>query len=249
MHARQQLLPWTYSVLLHGVFVLLLVVSVHWSNSDLAALGGHNPEAETVQATVVDQGLIDQQLAMLKAEQQKKQDEKQALEQNISTLKQQQQSVQTQLNQQLTDLQKQAQAEQDKLAKLKAQGDALDKKRKDADTASRRKALADEIASEEKARDSRLAGLLQRWEGIIKLKIENSWIPPPSTPGDLKCKIEIRQVQGGTVVNVKILSCNGDDAVNQSIMTAVYKASPLPPPPDPSLFDPDITFDFVPHKN
>jgi len=244
MHARQQLLPWTYSVLLHGVFVLLLVISVHWSNSDLATLGGHNPEAETVQATVVDQGLIDQQLAMLKAEQQKKQDERQTLEQNISTLKQQQQTAQQQLNQQLTDLQKQAQTEQDKLAKLKAEDAAFDKKRKDADTVQRRKLLEDEIANEEKARDSRLAGLQQRYIALIRQKVYNNWIAPPGSPDNLNCTVLVSQVSGGAVTNVQIPTCNGDDAVVQSIITAVYRSSPLPTPPDPSLFDRNLKFTF-----
>src|SRR5215469_12129118 len=115
-----RLRPWVYSLLLHGGIVLFLVLSFHWSSSLIPSLGGHNPEAEPVKATVVDQGLIDQQLAMLKAQQQKKQEEKQQLEQNISDLKKQQANTQQQMNQQLADMQKQAQAEQDRLAKLKS---------------------------------------------------------------------------------------------------------------------------------
>src|SRR5690242_2550212 len=71
----QRIRPWVYSLLLHGGIVLFLVLSFHWSSSLIPSLGGHNPEAEPVRATVVDQALIDQQMAMLKAEQQKKQQE------------------------------------------------------------------------------------------------------------------------------------------------------------------------------
>jgi len=245
-HNRRRLLPWGYSVLLHVGIVLFLVLSFHWGSSVIPSLGGHNPDAEPVKATVVDQGLIDQQMAMLKAQQQKKQQEKQQLEQNISDLKQQQASTQQQLNQQLNDLQKQAKAEQDRLAKLKAEDDALSQKKKTADSNARRRQLQDEIASEEKARDARLSSLNQRYMALLKQKIESNWVKPPSTPDDLNCKVEVRQVAGGTVVDANVLSCNGDDAVRQSIVTAVLRASPLPSPPDPSLFDPDITFDFVP---
>ncbi len=240
----KKLRPWFYSVLLHGGIVLLLILSFHWSSSVIPTLGGHNPDAEPVKATVVDQGLIDQQLAMLKAQQQRKQQEKQQLEQNITDLKQQQQVAQQQMNQQLADLQKQAQGEQDKLAKLKAEDDALSQKKKTADTAARRRQLREEIAGEEKSRDARLAGLQQRYVALIKQKVQNNWNPPPTTPDNLSCKVSVTQVPGGTITNVQVPTCNGDDAVVQSIITAVYRSSPLPAPPDPSLFDRSLNFTF-----
>ncbi len=236
--------PWVYSVLLHGGLVLFLVLSFHWSSSLVPSLGGHNPDAEPVKATVVDQALIDQQMAMLKAEQQKKQDEKHQLEQNITDLQQKQQAAQQQMNQQLSDMQKQAQSEQDKLDKLKAEDTALAQKQKSADTAARRRQLAQEIASEEKAQDARLASLLQQYMGLIQQKVHNNWIAPPSAPDNLSCTVLVTQVPGGTVTNVQIPTCNGDDAVVQSIMTAVYRSSPLPQPPDPSLFDRSLKFTF-----
>jgi len=242
---QQKYTPWFYSVLLHAGLMVLLVLSFHWSSSDVANLGGHNPDS-VVKATVVDQGLIDQQLAMLKAQQQKKQQEKQQLEQSITDLKQQQASNQQKLNQQLSDMQKQAQDEQDKLAKLKAEDAALSQKRKTADTAARRRQLQEEIAGEEQARDSRLASMKQKWIALITLKIHNNWVAPPNTPANLNCLVRVTQVMGGTVTNAQVPSCNGDDAVVQSIITAVYRASPLPAPPDPSLFGEgrnlDITF-------
>ena len=242
--ASQKLIPWFYSVLLHGCIVLLLVLSFHWGSSVIPALGGHNPDAESVKATVVDQGLIDQQMAMLKAQQQRKQQEKQQLEQNITDLKQQQQTAQQQMNQQLADLQKQAQGEQDRLAKLKAEDEALNQKKKTADSAARHRQLADEIANEEKSRDARLASLQQRYVALITQKVHNNWSPPPSVPDNLNCTVLVTQVPGGTVTNVQVPACNGDDAVVQSIITAVYRSSPLPAPPDPSLFDRSLKFIF-----
>ena len=138
---KQKYAPWVYSVLLHGGLALLLVLSFHWSSSLIPSLGGHNQEAEPVKATVVDQGLIDQQLAMLKAQQQKKQEEKQQLEQNITDLRKQQQTTQAQMNQQIADMQKQAQDEQDRVAKLKAEDEVLSQKKKTADTTARRKQI------------------------------------------------------------------------------------------------------------
>src|SRR5689334_15918723 len=128
-----QLKPWLYSLLLHGAFLVLLVASFHWSHSIVPSLGGRNPDAEPVKATVVDQALIDQQMAMLKAEQQKKKQEQQQLEQNITDLKQQQVQAQQQMNQQVADMKAQA----DRLAKLKAEDEALSQKKKTADSNAR----------------------------------------------------------------------------------------------------------------
>ncbi len=232
--------PWGYSLLLHVGLVLLLVLSFHWSSSVVPSLGGHSQDAEPVKATVVDQKLIDQQMSMLKTEQQKKQQEKQQLEQNITDLKQQQVKAEQQMNQQMADMKAQA----DRLAKLKAEDEQLSQKKKTADTAARRKQLQDEIANEERAQDARLASLQQRYVALIKQKVTNNWIRPATTPDNLKCVVLVSQVPGGTVTDVDFGDCNGDDVVRDSIRTAVYKASPLPAPPDPALFDKSVKFTF-----
>jgi colicin import membrane protein len=59
--------------------------------------------------------------------------------------------------------------------------------------------------------------------------------------------VYVTQVPGGTVTNVKIGACNGDAAVQQSITLAVYRASPLPAPPDPSLFERNLQLEFAPN--
>jgi colicin import membrane protein len=48
------------------------------------------------------------------------------------------------------------------------------------------------------------------------------------------------------VTGVSIGECNGDQAVRDSIEAAVYRASPLPPPPDPALFDRHLVINFTP---
>ncbi|HEX7966154.1 MAG TPA: cell envelope integrity protein TolA [Gammaproteobacteria bacterium] len=235
-----RLRPWAYSLLLHAGLVLFMVLSFRWGNSVVPALSGQSPEAEPVKATVVDQHLIDQQLSMLKAEQQKKQQERQQLEQNITDLRQQQASAERQMNQQAADMKAQA----DRLAKLKAEDEKLSQQKKTRDSATRRAQLQAEIASEERARNSRLASLASQYVALIKQKVTNNWIRPPSTPDNLNCVVLVSQVQGGTVTDVNFGDCNGDDVVRESIRTAVYRASPLPAPPDPSLFDKNVKFIF-----
>lgn len=259
-NATQRMLPWLYSLLLHCGFLGLLMLSLHWTNATLPSLG-QNPDAKPVQATVVDQSLIKQQMDMLKAEDQRKLAARQKLdqeaqaaklqrqeeEQKLSQLKQQQQQAQLELNQKLAALQQQAQAEQDRVAKLKAEeakAAKQEKQRQSAQAAKRRKQLQAEIAAEEKARDARLATLMQQYLGLIQKKIISNWIVPPSMADSTICVVLIQQVPGGDVTNAKVLQCNGDDAVQQSVVTAVYKSSPLPPPPDPSLFQREFQLTF-----
>jgi colicin import membrane protein len=60
------------------------------------------------------------------------------------------------------------------------------------------------------------------------------------------CELNVTQVPGGAVTNVRIGACNGDQAVRESIEAAVYRASPLPPPPDPTLFERNLIITFRP---
>ncbi len=105
-----------------------------------------------------------------------------------------------------------------------------------------RRELEDEQRQEEiDAESNRLAavdaGALAVYTAMIRQKIERNWSAPASADSELKCSVRVRQVPGGEVTGVTILSCNGDDAVKRSVEAAIYRSSPLPEPSDPSLFD------------
>lgn len=80
----------------------------------------------------------------------------------------------------------------------------------------------------------------------IRQRIQSRWVAPPTATLGIECIVNIRQLPGGEVVSVSIGSCNGDAAVRRSIETAVYRASPLPTPSDPSVFDRNIQLEFRP---
>ena len=64
----------------------------------------------------------------------------------------------------------------------------------------------------------------------------------------LDCLVQVRQSATGEVISARVVSCNGDAAVERSIEAAVYKASPLPLPDNWLLFDPNIRFRFIPEQ-
>jgi colicin import membrane protein len=106
--------------------------------------------------------------------------------------------------------------------------------------------LRNSLAAEEHANQVRNSGALVSWVGQIAARIQRAWLRPPSARQGIQCVLHITQAPGGQVLSAKIESCNGDQAVRESIEAAAYRASPLPPPPDPSLFERDLEVTFRP---
>jgi colicin import membrane protein len=103
------------------------------------------------------------------------------------------------------------------------------------------------MQAEEHLDAARSNGALAQYQAMIAARIERAWIRPPSAHPGINCQVHITQVPGGVVTGVQVGNCNGDEAVRQSISDAAYRASPLPAPPDPALFDRDVIVTFAPH--
>jgi colicin import membrane protein len=143
-------------------------------------------------------------------------------------------------------------AEQKRLADEKRKAE---EKRKADEEKRRRELLAREqserdaelrrsLEAEERQNAARTSDAYAAWTNQIIARVKRAWIRPPNTPVGLACTVRMSQTGGGEVVSVDIGDCNGDSVVQESIRSAVFKASPLPPPPDPSLFERNITFIF-----
>ncbi len=102
------------------------------------------------------------------------------------------------------------------------------------------------LAAEERLNAARSSGALASWQAQITARIQRAWLRPPSAKAGIECILDVTQVPGGEVTNVRLGACNGDQAVRDSIVAAVYRASPLPPPPDPSLFERNLEITFKP---
>jgi colicin import membrane protein len=100
------------------------------------------------------------------------------------------------------------------------------------------------LAAEEHA--ERAGPALANWQAQITAKISRAWLRPPTARTGIECVLNVTQVPGGEVTQVSIGACNGDQAVRESIEAAVYRASPLPPPPDPALFERNLKINFKP---
>ena len=129
---------------------------------------------------------------------------------------------------------KQKQAEQEATARTA--------KAKAAHEADLRRALEDEEAGEALAR----SGVIDEYRTLLIQTIERNWHRPTPARAGLECTLYVTQATGGTVLDVKIGDCNGDQAVRESVANAVYRSSPLPAPRDARAFERRLVIVFKP---
>jgi hypothetical protein len=69
----------------------------------------------------------------------------------------------------------------------------------------------------------------------------NGGLQPDAT---FRCQVRILQDAQGFVQEVQMLDCNGSAAWRQSLVAAIFGASPLPAPPSPTVFSHALTMTF-----
>jgi len=199
----------------------------------------------------------EERLAQEKLEQQKKEAEKKEQER----LDAEKQEVEKKEQQRLeAEKQAAARAAAEKAAAEKKKADEAAAEKKRADEAVAAKKAADEKArlareaelrrtleAEERGNALRNSDQANRWHAAIVAKIQRAWIRPPSARPGVTCIVSVQQIPGGEVTAVRVASCSIEDAaLRQSVENAVYSASPLPPPPDPALFERNLELTFAP---
>jgi colicin import membrane protein len=108
--------------------------------------------------------------------------------------------------------------------------------------------LKRQLAEEERVSAVQSGPLRDQYIAQLQNRIQRAWIRPPSARVGLDCLVQVTQVAGGEVTSAQVTQCNGDTAARQSIENAVYRASPLPSPPDPALFMKTFSFRFHPDQ-
>ena len=103
-------------------------------------------------------------------------------------------------------------------------------------------------AEEEEMAATARSGAQDEYRALLSQAIERNWLKPPSARAGLACTLYVTQVPGGAVTDVRLGACNGDEAVRESIVNAVYRASPLPPPRDPRAFERRLEIVFRPKE-
>jgi colicin import membrane protein len=121
-----------------------------------------------------------------------------------------------------------------------------ERKRIQAENEARERALREQLEAEEQLMRAQASGAMSQYIAMIQQQVERRWIRPASARPGIECEVNVTQSPSGVVLSVQVGRCNGDQAVRQSIEIAVQKASPLPAPPDPRLFERNLRFIFKP---
>jgi len=157
----------------------------------------------------------------------------------------------------LAKLEKKRQAEQQKLAAIEAKRKAeeeVDRKKREAKEAEIRrqqelvelKRQMEEEEREQAKLNTRLQTLRAQYVKLIEQKIERNWAPPAKMTKGWSCVVNVQQNVLGDVTDVRMVNCSGSAAFKDTVERAVKKASPLPAPPDPKVFEKKIKITFRP---
>lgn len=90
-------------------------------------------------------------------------------------------------------------------------------------------------------------GLAARYAAALSEAIRRNWTRPENVPLGQRCRMTIRQLPGGEVVNVQVSpSCPYDDLGRRSVEAAVLKAQPLPYAGFEEVFNRTLILNFDP---
>ena len=141
----------------------------------------------------------------------------------------------------LKELETRRKAEEQKLAEAAMQR-RMEEELKKEKTAAVQKKKADT------ARDKQAMTEIEKYISLIHQDVTSSWILTANFKPGSKCTVRVKLIPGGEVADVKVSKCSGDTLFDRSVDAAVRRASPLPVPKDPYVFDKmrDIEFIFNP---
>jgi colicin import membrane protein len=136
-------------------------------------------------------------------------------------------------------LRKEAEAEKKRAEEERQRKIEEEKKRKAAEEAMRKQLAEEEArrkAAEAAAQARRDASVINEYGARIKYAIQQEFNTTGLPPG-LSCVLTIRMVPGGEVVSVKVVESSGSAIFDRRAEVAVSRASPLPVPDDPRVFE------------
>lgn len=141
---------------------------------------------------------------------------------------------------------KKKQQDEEKEKTLAAQRELQDKARLEDEM--RQEALKRDADRETSARAASEKGRKQsEWAALLSRAVARKWTRPAAVTQDFSCTVHVLLLPDGTVSSATVAkSCGGGSALDRSVEDAVYRASPLPKPDDPSIFDRDLIINFIP---
>jgi colicin import membrane protein len=87
--------------------------------------------------------------------------------------------------------------------------------------------------------------LTAKYAAAIQQAVLNQWLRPDNVPLGQRCRVQIRQLPGGEVIDVQVQpGCPYDEAGKRSLEAAILRAQPLPYRGFESVFQRTLNFNF-----
>lgn len=86
------------------------------------------------------------------------------------------------------------------------------------------------------------------WAAALERHVQRHWLRPAAVNEDFECTVRVQQLPDGNVTSAQIQKTCGNAPLDRSVEDAVYRASPLPRPSNPAVFDRDLIIHFVPNR-
>ena len=93
--------------------------------------------------------------------------------------------------------------------------------------------IAAKLAKEQAAAQQRLN---DKYISLIQNHVKRQIVEPPNLQGNPQVEFDVVLIPGGEVLSLKLRRSSGVPAYDAAVERAILKASPLPLPPDPTLF-------------
>ncbi|MGE4617614.1 MAG: cell envelope integrity protein TolA [Gammaproteobacteria bacterium] len=258
----------TLSILLHVALVVLLMVSVDFAPREVRAGGNRK---KIVQAVVVDNHAVKEEVKRLKAAEEKARLERaqkvkeaerkvaqaekkrKAEEKRLKELKAERARLKKkddQARKRAAEADKKREADLKRLAKEKEQREDAERKKRETELAAAERkrierALQDDLAVEEAMRQAAVEkSEIDRYVAAIQNRVRQSFTILPGLDG-LSCTLRITLIPGGEVSQVQVMKSSGNATFDRQAENAVRKSAPLPVPADPRLFKKMRSISFV----
>jgi len=206
------------ALLLHLILAVFTLVGMDW----LISFDDVRGEPRVVQATIVNAEAIEAKVAARRQAEAKRKAEEKARQQAEAERKAKEAARRR--------AEAKRKAEEEARQQAEAERKVAEEAQRRAETEARRAREAELLAAldAERAADD----ALNVYTNKIRERIRRNWIRQPGMGRDLSCLVEVRLIPGGEVVpaGVRVIRSSGSPAFDRSVVTAVYKASPLPVP-------------------
>jgi colicin import membrane protein len=104
--------------------------------------------------------------------------------------------------------------------------------------------LAAQQADAARKASSARASALATYIASIRERVRGRWILPQDLQGNPEAVFLVTQIPSGDVISVKLVKSSGNAAYDTAVERAILAASPLPLPPDRSLFERELKLTF-----